>query len=249
MPHYTGSPTLERVPNAYTENMEYGSFTEVITEVRDVLILDLAHYTVQLPSDYASCLQPEPEGIYLYGALNPIAVFDPRYPLYSKPAYEARMLPDITTYEQFIGCAPPIVNSQGSVIAKAPRQNARHYRNRCTYNRSAIYLAAIHLWDILNNLHRETQPYTNLGLQQLVERQYLLQDIDPSAFRIDGHPGILDLQRQVQAFIHRDIHAVYALRMNNSVVHIEKGLDYRVIEYYRQRFEELDARIASDFGF
>ena len=246
---YFSPSNKDRVPDGLTEHLEYQTFHDVITEVRDVLILDLAHYTTQLPSEYAACLLPEPDGVYLYGALNPVTVFDPRMPLYSKQALDNHLAPDITTFEQFISCHSPIVTAAGKLVAKSPKQNARHYKNHCMYPRSAIYLAAISIWDLLNHLHRDTAPYTNLGLQQLVESNYLLQDIDPQTFRVDGQPGISKIQDEVLGFIGRDLHSVYSMRMNNTVVHLEKGLDYRVIEYYRARFDELDDRITSEFGF
>jgi len=219
----------------------------VITEVRDTCIIDLARYVTQLPVEYSSALLPEPPGVYVYGGLNPVVHFTPRSPIYAQSKYLTNS--NIRDFKEFINCKEDVVNASGGLIAHCPYINRNHFRETCTYNYSAIYLAAIAVWDMLHALHRETRPITNVGLYTLEESNYLLPDVPADSFRIDNQPGIRALLTEVNNFIGRDLHHVYTLRLQNTSLFLDKGNDYRVIEYYRQLFEALDARVASDYGF
>ena len=240
----------DRVPTATDENLEYRTFHDVVTEVRDTCIIDLARYVNRLPVEYSSALLPEPPGVYVYGGLNPIAHFSPRAPLYSMSQYRNNPnCPDIRNFKDFISCKEDVVNGSKGLVAHCPYINRHHFRETCTFNYSAVYLAAITVWDMLNELHRETRPVTNVGLHTLEERNYLLPDVSHASFRIDAQPGIRDLLTEVSNFIGRDICHVYSLRMQNTSLFLDKGNDYRVIEYYRQLFESIEDRIATDYGY
>ena len=58
----------------------------------------------------------------------------------------------------------------------------------------------------------------------------------------ENYPTAFDsVINRVDEFIGKDKHHLLTMRMNDTELIIEKGLDYRVVEYYRGIFEHLDA--------
>lgn len=256
MPRYmeTTKDDQDRVPSSSDSELEYACFADAWSEVRDVLVIDLTRYTQMLPDEFSECLKPEPAGIYLYGQLNPVVAFDSRYPLFSLKSYKAQknnamLIPDVADYNSFLACNDSIVDLKGKVVVKKSPRTASFYKDRCSYNYSAIYLLVTDVWDLLSGLHRETNPTANISRNALYAENYVRDDIDAKAFRTDMNPGVSTVLRKVLDFVGRDICSLYSLRLNNTTLHVEKGNDFRVIEYYRARFEEIESKIVQDYGF
>ena len=247
---YQNTDRDEKVPTIASEQFEYTSLHEVMTEVRDVCILDLTNYVHTLPISYQSKLLPCPPGVYLYGGLNPIATPSPATPLYSRTQFEKdRRFPDIISFDDFIQCKDTVVDLHGNVVCRTPYSLRRQFQSRCSFEYSAIYLAAIAAWECLSHIHRDTNPITNIGMRALDVRNYILPDIDPNTFRPDEHPGVQALLNDIYKFVGRDLCATYNLRFKNATLYLEKGNDYRVIEYYRQIFDAFEERVIADYGF
>lgn len=64
-----------------------------------------------------------------------------------------------------------------------------------------------------------------------------------------SNPAMSDLLTAVHDHIGRDRFNVYTLELSNTTLRIEKGNDYRVIEYYRPIFDKLEKERFEKFGF
>lgn len=223
------------------DDLEYASFSEVLTEVKDVAIFDLGRYVVRLPKPYRDILLPEPDGIYMQGVLEPVLTFSAKTAYYTKKQYEhAPKFPDILSFDNFIRSRQAVVDRNGKLIHICPVLAKDLFSKECSFNYSAIHLAAISVFDLLQQLHRHTKPTTTLTSSQLNEHNYVkegsLKDRD-----YNDQPGIIKLEERVMDFVGRDVQHQYHLRLQNTTLILEKGNDYRVIEYYRERFEKLEA--------
>jgi len=229
-------------------DLEYESFGQVLTEVRDVGLFDLARYTVRLPKRYREILLPEPQGIYMRGVLDPVVVFGAKSAYFTKKQYEhAPKFPDILSFDNFIQSRQPVVDKKGKLIHVCPVMAQDLFSAECSFPYGAVYLAATAVWEALGRLHRHTRPTTSMAIKQLRPEQYVtegaLEHID-----YEDQPGIANLLDKVFEFIGRDLMSVYHLRLHNTTLILEKGNDYRVIEYYRERFQQCEeAKLAADW--
>lgn len=241
------------IPTPACLGLEYESFVEVATEARDLFIADLAVHTTHLPKSYAEVLRPCPSGIYTVGSVEPMVLFTDNTAYYTATQYEKMrkekktlVMPDVRNFNDFISSREPVVDAAGKIIARSPILNKRMFRADCAFNYSAIHLAAIGIYDIFAHLNANTTPRTNLQQAQLSQKNYLVDGYE-EWFKPDEIPGLESIVNDLYKFIARDIHAVYRVCLKNTTIHVEKGNDYRVIEYYRQIFEAFEERVAQDF--
>lgn len=223
------------------QTLEYESFTDVINEVRDVLIIDVAQHCLYLPTAFSEILLPEPAGIYTPNRLEPLFPFDQGQVYYTEDAYRRRE-PDVYDFDSFIKTRSLIFNHQGKCICQAPALAPYFFQKSCTYNYSAIHVAFILLYDMINHLHSQSFVGTNLPMSALRIERYVKPEFLQAVMdeRI-SHPGHATLAAELYTFIGRDRQAYYRLRFENTTLLLEKGNDYRVVEYYRRLFDELEA--------
>ena len=60
--------------------------------------------------------------------------------------------------------------------------------------------------------------------------------------------SLQELTRKLYDFVGRDYFHVYSLKINNTTMLIEKGNDFRVIEYYRRIFEMYETERFEKYG-
>lgn len=221
-------------------DLDYASFGEVLTEVRDVAVFDLARYVVRLPKRYRDILLPAPVGVYARGVLEPILTFSEKTRYFTKRQYETPpKFPDILNFEQFAESKQPVVDKDGKVIHVCPALAKDLFSTECSFDYSAVHLAAIAVWDTLSRLHRHTSPTTTLQKRQLNPNNYVT---DGALDQIDyeDQPGIIRMTERLLDFVGRDIQHHYHVALKNTTLTVEKGNDYRVIEYYRERFQQVE---------
>lgn len=231
------------------ESLGYSCFSKVVAEVRDMCVLDLAQYTTRLPERYRRCLKAEPEGVYIYGSLEPILVFNQGLVYYTYSQWQTQpQVPNIQNFGEFINAKEPVVDQNGRLITQRPYQFRNHFKAHCQYNYSAIYLAFITAWETLKTLHRNTHPTTNVRITSLNIDNYVHSEL-LNEFDEADQPGLGALIEHIMAFIGRDICNVYHLRLKNTTLYLEKGNDFRVIEYYRYIFDQIEEqeRIAQGY--
>lgn len=230
------------------DDLEYESFGQVLTEIKDVAVFDLSRYTVRLPKRYREILLPEPDGIYMRGILEPILTFSAKTAYFTKFQFKnAPGFPDILSFDNFVQAKQPVLDKTGKVIHVCPAMARDFFSKECCFPYSAVQLAVIAVWEALGRLSRHTQPTTALSLHRLKPELYVtegaLDHID-----YEDQPGITLLLEKILDFVGRDTQNVYHLRLQNTTLVLEKGNDYRVIEYYRERFQRLEeSRLAADW--
>lgn len=225
---------------ALEHDLDYASFGEVLTEVKDVAVFDLARYVVRLPKRYRDILQPAPVGVYARGVLEPILTFSEKTRYFTSKQYKtAPKFPDVLNFEQFATSKQAIVDKDGKVIHVCPAMVKDLFSTECSFEYSAVHLVGIATWDTMRRLHRHTSPTSTLQKRQLCPDNYVtdgaLEHID-----YEDQPGITKLVDRLLDFVGRDIHHQYHLALKNTTLTVEKGNDYRVIEYYRERFSSLE---------
>jgi hypothetical protein len=222
------------------QTLEYKSLTDVINEVRDIFVIDISQHCYYLPSHFTDILLPAPAGIYAPNRLEPIFSFENGQAYYTANAYKARQAPDIFNFETFIRSNSPIYSPQGKFLCRAPASAPQFFQTQCAFNYSALHVAFILIYEMFSHLHSQTYVGTNLPLSALkleryVRPEYLQAVLDE---RI-SHPGHANIAAETYHFIGRDRHSNYRLRFENTTLFLEKGNDYRVVEYYRRLFDEL----------
>lgn len=243
---YSGNGLL--VPNA--PELDYGSLYDVMHEVRDVYVVDLVRYTSRLPKSYSSCLQPAPNGVYARGLLEPVLCFAPQNQYYTLSQYQTnRQQPNINSFEDFILSKEPVVDGRGNVLCPNPHFLRNHFQATCSFNYSAVYLAAITILEELRLLHRDTCPTTTINPELMCESHWVLPECYPEQFDSGENPDIGYLLDNVNNFIGRDHCAVYNLRLQNTTLYLEKGNDFRVIAYYESIFNNYEFERFEKFGF
>jgi len=158
---------------------EYSCLTDVISEVLDVLVIDLGKYVWQISKEHADILEPAPIGVYTHGSVEPFWMFSHDRPLFKQSTWLStrdltpKAFPDINSFESFISSNEPIVDSRGLVICKNPKQMKSYFTPVCEFNYSALHLAAVAAWDCIRALHREPNHWTKIPQAWLDARRWV----------------------------------------------------------------------------
>lgn len=229
--------------NVDIKNLEYRSLSEVICEVRDMFIIDIGQHCLILPPAYQKILMPEPTGVYIPHRLEPIISFETGAAYYTANTYRAGGRPDVYDFETFIRSKSPIVASNGRQICSAPAMSPASFCKHCQLNYSAVHVAFILIFEMFQRLHAYSFTGTNLPTSMLRIERYVrpeyLQDVSDERI---SHPGHATIAAEAYRFIGRDRFNNYRLRFDNATLFLEKGNDFRVVEYYRRIFDELDSK-------
>ena len=227
----------------------YTCFSEVLNEVRDVYVDDLIRYTARVPVEKISYLKPEPRGVYVRGMLEPMIDFDsPIKRYYTESQYRAnRNQPNVLDFDTFVQSREPIVDERGVVICTIPAMIPSYFHRQCDFNHSAVHFVIAEIWQLLEGLSPHTNVCTTIPRQQLDPRFWLRNDT-PLDFKI-GDSNLLGLIDSVYNFVQRDYLSLYSLRLRNTTLYVEKGNDFRVIEYYRSIFEKIENERFEQHGF
>lgn len=237
---------------------EYSSLGEVISEIKETLTIDLARYCTFLPDRYKSCLVEEPKGLYLPGALNPIIDFSldingkPVASYFTKDQYRhSPFNPNIIDYVTFNKAKGPILQLKAgklTTVCESAQVLQNAAQKTCSFNYAAIWLAVCEVWEILNTLHRDTRPDTDLPRSHL-DRPYWLQPDHEGFFYSQTHRGLAYLIDRIYEFVGDDIFNLYSMTLKNTTLHVEKGNDFRIVEYYRNIFEKHEEQRFLEHGF
>ena len=221
---------------------EYSGLSDVLNECFDVGVFDLAAYSVLCATGLLNDLAPEPPGVYVQGRLEPLVQFTPERPLFSASAYRNCAPPDITNYTSFAQCRESVLSADGVVLYRSPVLISKMFSSQCSYRYGAIYACLIGVAEMLAGLHHGTEaisPISTIGPTRRALSKYIHSDVNPDDVVLDRDPGALKLRNAVLDFVGRDVSAIYTLRLKNTTLYVEKGYDYRIVEYYRQLFEKM----------
>jgi hypothetical protein len=228
---------------------EYESLHDVINESKSVLVLDLARLGLEIRSLYKHCLKPDPEGIYVRGRLEPLVDFSKTKALAISDYKAQRWDLCFNSFEEFMGCQEPVIDTQGRVITTVkPSLTANLFQKTCSFDRAAIYNAAYVVFELLKRLHPATYPTSTtkilqkLDLHLFVHSEHIGHEGEEGAleYNEEDQPGIELLMQQVYDFVGRDYACLYHLEMKNTELLIHKGNDYRIVEYYKAVFDRIE---------
>lgn len=235
------------------ESLDYKSFFDVLSVVEEVIVIDLSKYATQVPLVILEEAIPGPEGLYFQNSIEPFYSFvnpstGERQGLVS--ATQAKTNPamcDILSYSDFANTSEPVfrgdrTDKEGKLklFCRNPRAVTKYLRESPGELYTGVHLLKIEVWNQL--LYRDSLclPSTNLPQMELSESTYLTKE-GLEVYQDNRIPQFDKIISRVDEFIGKDKHHLLTMKMNDCELIIEKGLDYRVVEYYRQIFEHLDA--------
>lgn len=209
---------------------DFKTMTEVVLHIEEVTVIDLLQHVVGLDDKYLDALKPAPEGIYLQGSLEPIVSL-------TNPGYWADTKELITDFAKALKSKQAdIVNMHGDVMLSRAdmHKKARFLKPEPTLPATAIKAAVAVVQTYLNNLCRHTR--TNIckyRLEQLVRESHMTV-IEKDEFTV-AFEKLID---QVQDFVGRNRFNLFCTKLRGGQLIIEMGVDFRIMEWYQQKFEK-----------
>lgn len=243
------------------ESLDYKSFYEVLSAIESVLVIDLSKYARALSPAVLEESLPGPEGLYFSNSVEPIYSFTNPFTGAQQGLVSATQMEidhtvcDILTYDDFLNANQPVyrgdmTDKEGrpKLLCRNPRAISRFIKSSPGELFTGVNLLKIEVWNRL--LYRDSLclPVSNLPSSDLSEMTYLTRE----GFDIykDNYPTRFDaVINRVDEFIGKDKHHLLTMKMNDCELIVEKGLDYRVVEYYRQIFEHLDGLRLDQEGY
>ena len=232
----------------------YRSFADVSNEVRDVYIDDILSYVIRFSDELIDCLQPAPNGIYIKGHIDPLIDFsDHSKQYYSRSAWHNKKtnkidIPDIVNQQSFLESTEPIYDDLGRVIMKTPPfLNRSIYLTEPSHHYSGIYLVLNFVNRFLMKLNPNSMQLSRIFHHRL-SIEHFVKEESMEIFDSLLENSLQELTRKLYDFVGRDYFHVYSLKINNTTMLIEKGNDFRVIEYYRRIFEMYETERFEKYG-
>ena len=231
-------------------NMSYDqdSYRQALVETLSIFRVDLSNYVLRLPPKYVQMLKDPLPGVYMNGSINPHLVFDGQ-PYYSQKVVSRKFAqPDVHRFSDVWNVKGSIYNNDGVPVFTVMNGLRQYYNEYPTFHPSAIYIAYIYALEMFRYLNPLAQPYSNLDrdfldLRKHVKPEYLpnfngsyddyLQTRGVTHFYDEDNGDLLELGVLLRNFIGQDKYNVYRFYLSNTTLTIEKGNDFRVIEYYR----------------
>jgi len=164
---------LEQAREEIKEKTGYYSVLDAVSEVKSRMVVDLSKYVLRLPAAYLKTLEPSPEGVYMYNALEPAIVFDGKGFFSHKQMTSNPSVPDIYNYQDMMKYTGPIYNSKGDVVFVLRQDSKKFLRAFPTVNRSAIYLLMISIHAYFSRLGKGFSPMVSLSNEELDPKQYI----------------------------------------------------------------------------
>ena len=228
---------------------EYSSFNDVVQEVKDILILDTKQYLRRVPEEFLLKVNPQHEGVYVAGQIEPIVDFTAGHVCYGVIPNNKENAVLIKDYQSFINYNGPVVNKDRKVLCRNPSKHKFGFKETPDVNYSLFWLTVSAVFDLLRSLSSYTKPFAKVPVANLYESNWVLQTEDVQSVNMLATGFLQPMLTKIDEFIGRDRHAVYTFGVSGLSIIIEKGNDFRVIEYYRPIFEEFDKEHFEKFGF
>ena len=219
---------------------EFDSVMDCIQYVHSTLVVDLKNYISHCSHDhYKSLFKPTPKGIYLKGeVIKPLV--DLTKPHYLRPvAYKDQQVPvqsltPITEYDQAKGTKSDIVDATGKVLltSRDIMVMERVLTDDPGYGYQAIRAASYFGLSFLSRFcaHANISPphdYRDIFIEEAWPQ---VEDESLDVFN--------QLKYAIASFVGDDELYLYYYRMQESVLYIQKNVDYRVYEYYLKKHAE-----------
>lgn len=220
------------------------SFNSVLFQILENFTVDLAQYCYHLSPSYLEALADPPRGVYFQNDIEPLLNFD-NESYFTYPQYHLdKGFPDVFTLDHLKGYTGTVLNGIGHAVFQTNPYTFNFCRETPHFNRSAIRLLFIQVFEYFNYLNRMAKPSTNVPFRWLNKNEYLKPEYhkynDTYVFDEFDQPGYHRLIEQIQGFIKNDTFHTYHLTLSNSTLSIQKGNDFRVLEYYRLIYQHME---------
>lgn len=215
---------------------DYKTLADVLLRVDGVLVIDLLQHVVTLEEHpYMQSFEEPPAGIYLIGSLDPI-ICD------RKPGFYSETGQLVVDYKHALEGNDHITSQDGTVVLskKILRSRARFFKTEPTIPATAVKAAVSVIKRYLSILCRHgCNMLASYRLENLVKLDYR-ELIEKDEYMI-AFEKLID---QVAEFVGDDVWCIYYSRLRGCQLVIEKGIDFRIYEYYRMKFEKEEADAA-----
>jgi hypothetical protein len=246
----------------------YSSFEEVLFEVTDVLVIDLRPYLTTRVGpmgiyrgvmETGTGVRPRenPKGVYMRGRLFPVADFD--YWHHWKEDHARSEIKLVKTPEEWLtGTATmtrttmdPDGSREEEVTAFNPSGFPQLYQTEGSFSVSEGIGVAMAVEVIVRNYLSpnckvKVKPVGDAVLYY--DEAYAPEQLpteDQTAGRTNA--GFFELEKKLVSFVGTGM-ADIKITMNDSMLRLEKRLDYRIVAYYRDLFKKIDEQLDQSHG-
>ncbi len=234
------------------------TYLDEMSAVLEVFRIDLSNYVHRLSQRYVNMLFPPVPGVYLRGTIIPFLSFYPDGPGYfSHQAFMNReSAPDIHCFKDVWKSNGPVYDLQGRVVLNNVAGIQHLYSEYPFVHSGAIYVAYIYAYEEARRYSREYNPTTNLDKEYLDLRNHVLPEFMPqqgttyddyinnrtaSHFMDEDNEDLIYLGAELRAIFSRNIYSTWRLHLNDTILTIERGQDYRVIGYYKMIADHMNS--------
>lgn len=247
----------------------YKSFADVVKDVRETAAINLKEIVLYMSKELKDTFVPEPDAIYLTNSVDPLLNFDifdyvdeNKKPVTSiedlkkaKEIYQvfrSRTSTKEKEYRKVCTVNPlllrniktsPEVSYIGINVCVA---EAYRFFSQATTQRFGIH--CLSEFEItLENFIKENRMTYPQYTSNLTPTELSIVD-NLTYYEEERRCFMHRLNERIEAFTGDDLFSTFRLRRSNTTLFIERGLDFRVIEYYRPKFEEHERLVEELFG-
>jgi cobalamin biosynthesis Mg chelatase CobN len=227
---------------------DFKKIEEIYQHVEETFVVDLIKHALSLDEEHTAPLIEPDKGLYLPGN------FEPTF--YEEQTYYAKsgLVYDQTTKGVTVNTAAstPIKNldmipklfediydSKMNMIMPAHdlRRLARHFKRAPTIPAIAVRMAIGTVQKTVSTICRHSCAGYQRYRPDLLVKPEFVELVNNDEY-MHAFETLLD---EVQAFINKDHWNFYTYRIRGGTLIIQKGLDWRIAEYYRMKFEQEEA--------
>ena len=231
--------------------LEYKDLAEVLHHCVDRKSFDLRQFLQYNQRDVTELILPAEHGVYVASSLTPVTTFGPGAFSYlpTRRSHSA----DIGDFETFVSCRTLVYGRDGAQLLPCSPVRLKHALARePAVNPNELRMMVSRVYRYMNSLHPRTRPTVNVTLSSIDEESFLFGDaIDD--YRSLGERGVIGVNMLIDAidsnFVGNDVFNLYHIELKDTVLTIMKGLDFRVVEYYRRIFDEIERQETYEIGF
>ncbi len=244
-------------PNFRNMTFDSEAFTYALNETLEILRIDLANFTLQLSDRYVDMLIPPSPGVYFRGFISPVLTFG-NGETYFSASRDTAAGPDIRSFDDIWNVRGEIYDHEGQLRMVSIPWYKNSYTEYPYWHPAAIHIAYIYALETFR-MHRAennyNSPYSNLGQELLDLRRYVKPEYLPQFdgsyesylqvrgarhFYDEDNEDLIELGRRIRQFIGDNRNSVFRCYLNNTTLIVERGNDYRVIEYYRMMMDHMN---------
>ena len=229
----------------------YTNIRELLKEVTGIKFIDLIRHVVRLDQTLLVALQDPVAGLYMPGSVEPIFESSLKYHVSSKEASFPVSGADIDKAASVQGSRrvlPPgdfYADTNGDLNRLILRRMAFEQLKplMSTVPNVPVRGCEIAVGIVVDHLN-SISPHTTVAASSRYDLGYLVKPEYKKLLENSTFESFFDdLIREVQHFVGRDIHNQYRVSVKDTTLVIEKGLDFRIIDWEMQQLasrEEFD---------